>query len=198
MSLTLPSHPGSHSLPSHWREGSKRKKWGRREGEWMSLTCLQPFAHRPLRWGMWISEGHYRIPWFFASESLDNRNHLRFASATGGRPFRFLLAPRPHVAEEASASFGACLRLLRATSLKPSDCLSNTCLSYYSKRNFEYSWSISDNSESIEQQSRLLVITRYLASLDVKKFRSLDFSISVNIKNLILFFFTINAKLLNF
>ena len=119
----------------------------------MSLTCLQPFAHRPLRGVMWISEGHYRIPWFSVSKSLDNRNHLRFASATGRRPFRFLLAPRPHVAEGASASFGPCLRFLRATSLKPSDCPSNTYLSYYSKRNFEYSWSISDYSDSIECNS---------------------------------------------
>ena len=124
--------------------GFEEKKWGRREGEWMSLTCLQPFAHRPLRGVMWVCEGHYRIPWFFASESLDNRNHLKFASATGGRSFRFLLAPRPHVAEGASASFGACLCFLRVNSLKPSDCPSNTCLSYYSERNFEYSRSISD------------------------------------------------------
>ena len=137
------------------------KTWGRREGEWMSLTCLQPFAHRPLRGVMWISEGHYRIPWFFASESLDNRNHLRFASATGGWPFRCLLAPRPHVAEGASASFGPCLRFLRVNSLKPSDCPSNTCLSYYSKRNFEYSWSISDYSDSIEQRSRLASSNRH-------------------------------------
>ena len=61
MSLTLPSHFGSHSLPSHsGREVSKRKKWGRREGERKSLTCLQAFVHRPLRWVMWVCEGHFR------------------------------------------------------------------------------------------------------------------------------------------
>ena len=118
----------------------------------MSLTCPQPFIHRHLRGVMWVCEGHFRLPWFFASESLENRNHLRFASATGGRPFRFLLAPRPHVAEEASASFGQRARLLRATSLKPSDSPSNTCLSYLSERNFEYSWSISNYSDSIGQR----------------------------------------------
>ena len=55
----------------------------------------------------------------------------------------------PLPSRDPSASFGACLCFLRATSLKPSCYLSNTCLSYYSERNFAYSRSISDYSESI-------------------------------------------------
>ena len=42
-----------------WREGSKIKTWGRREGESLTLTCPHPFVHRPLRPMMWKSEGHF-------------------------------------------------------------------------------------------------------------------------------------------
>jgi len=56
------------------------KMWGRREGERMSLTCLQPFIHRPLRGVMWVCEGHFRIPWFFAFDPSDNcLVHLKLA-----------------------------------------------------------------------------------------------------------------------
>jgi hypothetical protein len=41
------------------------KMWGRRERERMSLTCLEPFVHRPFRWIMWVCEAHFRIPYFF-------------------------------------------------------------------------------------------------------------------------------------
>ena len=54
--------------------------WGRREGEWMSLTCPQPFVHQPLRGVMWVCEGHFRIPWFFAFDPSDNcLVHLKLA-----------------------------------------------------------------------------------------------------------------------
>ena len=171
MSLTLPSHFGSHLLTSHsdmhlnryayrtWglEDKNVRETWGRTNVPHVpSALCTSAFERGHV--SMWGISSNSLI---FASESLDNRNHLRFASAPCGRPFRFLLAPRPHVAEGASASFGACLCFLHATCLKHSDCPSNTCLSYYSKRNFEYSWSISDYSDSIEQRSRLASSNRH-------------------------------------
>ena len=85
-------------------------------------------------------------------------NPVQGLPATGGRPFRFLLLPLPHVADEASAAFACPFRFLRMPHPIPSD-------------NASYS----------------------LASLDVKKFRSLDFYIYVNIKIIFFFFFTINV-----
>ena len=41
------------------------KMWGQREGERMSLTCLQPFVHRPLRPLMWVCEAHFLFFYFF-------------------------------------------------------------------------------------------------------------------------------------
>ena len=48
-------------------EGSKQKKWGRREGEPFTLTCHQSFIYRCLRLVMWKSEGHLRIHLFLRS-----------------------------------------------------------------------------------------------------------------------------------
>ena len=131
MSLTLPSHFGSHSLLSHsdmhlngyvyrmWalEEENVRETWGRMNVPHVP-SALYTSAFERFYVSMW---GTFSIPWFSVSKLLENRNHLWFASATCGRPFRFLLATRPHVAEGASASFGACLCFLRATCLKPSD-----------------------------------------------------------------------------
>ena len=89
-----------------------RETWGRANVPHVPST-LYTSAFERFYVSMW---GTFSIPWFSVSKLLENRNHLRFASATGGRPFRFLLATRPHVAEGASASFGACLCFLRATS----------------------------------------------------------------------------------
>ena len=134
-----------------------RETWGRTNVPHVPST-LYTSAFERFYVSMW---GTFSIPWFSVSKLLENRNHLWFASAPCGRPFRFLLATRPHVAEGSSASFGACLCFLRATSLKPSCYLSNTCLTYYSERNSEYSWSISDYSDSIEQRSGLASSNRH-------------------------------------
>ena len=49
----------AHTPFPKWREGSKQKMWGRREGERMFLTCPEPFVHRHLRPVMWTSEGYF-------------------------------------------------------------------------------------------------------------------------------------------
>ena len=61
-----------------WRECLKIKKWGRCEGGRKSLTCLQPFVHRPLRGVMWVCEGHFR-------QSTQIRKHHNTRSLFGNK-----------------------------------------------------------------------------------------------------------------
>ena len=69
-----------------WREGSKIKTWGRREGESLTLTCPHSFVHRPLRPMMWKSEGHFRMHRFLHIQCIPQKSHCLFAiTATKAR-----------------------------------------------------------------------------------------------------------------
>ena len=50
------------------------KTGGRREGTPISLPCLQPFVHRPLRPVTGVWEGHFQMRRFIALDSFNNRN----------------------------------------------------------------------------------------------------------------------------
>lgn len=53
-----------------WREGSKIKTGGRREGEPSTLPCPQPFVYRHLKPVTGPREGYFRIRWFLVSNSI--------------------------------------------------------------------------------------------------------------------------------
>ena len=106
--IRLPSHyphffAHTLTLAEEW-ECLTLKMWGRREGERMSLTWLQPFVYKGLRGVMWGCEGHFWKILFFQSSSSSR-------------------SPKPRT--PVCAVFPSWVRSLRTCSSKPADCQSD-------------------------------------------------------------------------